>query len=252
MNTKPTVFIADLHLSLDTPKLNALFLACLQQWQGKVSALYILGDLFELWVGDDAADEVAGEVQTALQAFSQHAPVYFICGNRDFLLGKRYAQAAGMTLLPEQYCFDLFGKKILLMHGDEMCTDDVAYQRYRSWIRFPLIRKALLCLPRQKRLQIAAKIRANSQRKKDANGLTEIGDVSTQGLQTALQRFAGVDYLIHGHTHRPAIHQIDFEGKTVQRIVIPDWRDDFGGCVLEANGDVRLAYFRQDDLAEVL
>ena len=146
---RQTVFIADLHLSDDTPDLNRLFLQALKGWRGKVDALYILGDLFEVWLGDDMPDHAAVQVAEALRDFSAHAPVYFICGNRDFLLGAHYAAAAGMTLLPEVRTLNLYGRHCLISHGDEMCTDDATYQRFRRIIRLPWLKKILLALPQK-------------------------------------------------------------------------------------------------------
>ncbi len=163
-----TIFIADLHLSDDTPELNRLFLQALQSWQGRVDALYILGDFFEVWLGDDILSNIAAEAAVALKTFSQSAPVYFICGNRDFLLGKRYAKQAGITLLPEQQVVQLYGQNYLISHGDEMCTADVSYQRFRRIIRCRLVQKLLLSLPQSRRQKVAAKLRAASKQKKQA------------------------------------------------------------------------------------
>lgn len=121
-----TLFIADLHLSDDTPELNRLFLQFLQAQQGRADALYILGDLFEVWLGDDVLGETAVQTASALKTFGRTAPVYFICGNRDFLLGSSYAKQAGITLLPEVREIELYGTRYLISHGDEMCTDDTS------------------------------------------------------------------------------------------------------------------------------
>lgn len=226
-----TVFISDLHLSDDTPDLNALFARCLEEWRGKIDALYILGDLFDAWVGDDAADEAAREAACRLHAFAAETPVYFICGNRDFLLGKHFARASGMQLLPEQQLIDLYGKQLLLLHGDEMCTADKKYLRYRKIIRHPWVLRVLTALPLQKRLQIAAKLRAASRRNKARHGLSEISDVSEQGVSEMLQRFPAADGIIHGHTHRQNRHEHCAGGKIVPRWVLPDWKHGTGGCL---------------------
>ncbi len=226
---QPTIFIADLHLSDDTPELNRLFLQALESWRGKTGALYILGDLFEVWLGDDILSETARQTAAALKAFSQTAPVYFICGNRDFLLGKRYAEAAGMTLLPENQIIELYGQTYLITHGDEMCTDDISYQRFRRIIRNPWLRKALLSLPQSRRRKIAAKIRTASKQKKQQMGRTAISDVTEQGVQAALSRHPQAQAIIHGHTHRPHVHGHVFKGKTVKRYVLPDWHGAQGG-----------------------
>ncbi|MDO5058727.1 MAG: UDP-2,3-diacylglucosamine diphosphatase [Neisseria sp.] len=226
-----TVFISDLHLSPDTPDLNALFARCLNEWQGSIDALYILGDLFDAWVGDDAADEAAQALTGRLKTFCLHTPAYFVCGNRDFLVGRQFAQASGVQLLPEQSGITLYGRKILLTHGDEMCTEDRRYQRYRRIIRNFFVKKLLLALPLAKRRQIAAKLRAASRRRKAEEGMSSISDVTEQGIQTALRRFPHTELLIHGHTHRPNCHRHYFDGRTVTRWVLPDWKNGQGGCL---------------------
>ncbi|WP_373746297.1 UDP-2,3-diacylglucosamine diphosphatase [Neisseria dentiae] len=224
-----TLFIADLHLSDDTHALNRLFLQFLQEQQGGADALYILGDLFEVWLGDDILSNIAVEAAAALKAFGRTAPVYFICGNRDFLLGQDYAERAGITLLPDIREIELYGTHYLISHGDEMCTADVSYQRFRRIIRNPWLRKLLLALPQSRRRKIAAKIRTASKEKKQAMGHTPVSDVTEQGVQTALNRHPQTEALIHGHTHRPAVHEHGFNGRTVKRYVLPDWYGGSGG-----------------------
>ncbi|MBF0804675.1 MULTISPECIES: UDP-2,3-diacylglucosamine diphosphatase [unclassified Neisseria] len=224
-----TLFIADLHLSDDTPALNRLFLQFLRAQQGRADALYILGDLFEVWLGDDMPDTAAVQTAAALKAFSQSAPVYFIGGNRDFLLGRDYAQRAGITLLPDICEIELYGTHYLISHGDEMCTGDLSYQRFRRIIRQPWLQTLLRALPQGLRRRVAAAARAASKRKKQAVGQTPVSDVTGQGVQTALSNHPQTQALIHGHTHRPAVHQHGFNGRTVQRYVLPDWHGGSGG-----------------------
>lgn len=224
-----TLFIADLHLSDDTPDLNALFAQFLRDKTGKAAALYILGDLFEAWTGDDDPSQTAADVAAQIRSFAQSAPVYFIAGNRDFMLGKQYAEKANMTLLPENHLIDIQGKTILLTHGDEMCTDDVAYLRYRKIIRQPLIKKALRVLPFAKRQQIAANIRAKSRARKQSGQVYAISDVTEQGVQAACARYPQAKIIIHGHTHRPNIHQHSAHHQEITRYVLPDWKDGQGG-----------------------
>ena len=235
-----TIFIADLHLSDDTPDLNALLLDALAQWQGRTDALYILGDMFEAWLGDDILSQTAQEVAAALQAFSQTAPVYFICGNRDFLLGKRYAASAGMTVLPEQQVVSLYGHGYLISHGDEMCTADTDYQRFRRIMRHPWVQALLLALPQGRRRRVAAKMRAASQAKKQQMGRTPISDVTESGVQTAFARFPQADAMIHGHTHRPAVHEHLVQGRMLKRYVLPEWYAGQGGYLrVSAEGVTR-------------
>lgn len=226
-----TVFTADLHLSDDTPALNRLFFEALNQWRGRVDALYILGDLFEVWLGDDVLSETAVQTASALKAFSETAPVYFICGNRDFLLGRRYARQAGMTLLPEVQRLGLYGKNYLISHGDELCTDDAAYQRFRRIMRQKWLQRIFLSLPQQFRSNTAEKIRNKSKAVQSEMGQSSISDVTEAAVQTALSHYPDTDAVIHGHTHRPAVHHHDFQGKTVARYVIPDWYGAHGGYV---------------------
>lgn len=236
-----TIFIADLHLSDDTPELNRLFLHSLSRWQGKTDALYILGDLFEVWLGDDILSDIAVQAAAVLKAFSQSAPVYFICGNRDFLLGRRYAEQAGITLLPESQTVELYGKTYLITHGDEMCTDDVSYQRFRRIIRQPWLKKLLLALPQGRRRRIADRLRAASKHKKQQMGQTALSDVTEHGVQTALSRYPKAQAIIHGHTHRPNVHQHTRYGQTVTRYVLPDWYGTHGGylAVTENGAEIK-------------
>lgn len=228
----PILFIADLHLSDHTPSLNVLFAQFLRDWQGKAAALYILGDLFDAWTGDDDDSTTAVEVARNLAAFAAHAPVYFIAGNRDFLLGKRYAAQCGMTLLPENQIVEYFGKTILLTHGDEMCTDDVSYLRYRKIMRNPIVQKILLALPFRTRKNIAAKLRATSSARKRQPENYAIADVTEQGVQAALHRHPQAQIIIHGHTHRPAVHVHTFNQREIARYVLQDWYDGKGGYLL--------------------
>lgn len=224
-----TVFIADLHLSDSTPELNRLFIQALDDWQGRVDALYILGDLFEAWLGDDAADGAALAAAARLKAFSAETPVYFICGNRDFLVGRRYAERAGFTILPEQYAVSLYGKRYLLSHGDEMCTADTGYQRFRRLMRCPIVQKLLLSLPLALRRKIAAKMRQKSRQIQNRRGYVPAADVTESGVQAAFTAHPGCSALIHGHTHRPDIHRHQVHGQTVERYVVPDWYGNEGG-----------------------
>lgn len=240
MNTQ-TIFISDLHLSADVPELNVLFFRMLQQWQGKVDALYILGDFFDVWVGDDDDSPFIQSVVDALAVFAQHTPVFLLHGNRDFLLGKAFAEKSGITLLPEQYVAKLYGRSYLLAHGDELCTDDVAYQQFRLQSRNPMWQAAVLMKPLAERRMLAGQIRMMSETKKNIEGKSEISDVTEAGVQALLQRYADheIAALIHGHTHRPAVHEHLFEGKMLKRYVLQDWEGGKGGYLsVAANGEI--------------
>lgn len=222
-----TLFIADLHLSDHTPDLNALFIQFLRDHTHHTAALYILGDLFEAWTGDDDDSPTAAMVAEHIRAFSQHAPVYFIAGNRDFLLGHVYAARANMKLLPENEMITLHGKHILLTHGDEMCTNDVQYLRYRAIIRQTWLQTLFRLLPFRKRKQIAENIRAKSRARKPES--YQIADVTQIGVQAACAKNRALDIIIHGHTHHQNIHYHTIMGRNIARYVLPDWFKGKGG-----------------------
>lgn len=248
---KHTIFIADLHLSRDTPELNTLFFQCLEQWQGKIDALYILGDLFDAWVGDDAADETERNILQAFHRFTRHTPCYFISGNRDFLISQQFEQQTGIKKLADQTLISLYGTPCLLTHGDEMCSQDKSYQRFRRIIRNPYIQKILLALPISTRRRIANKLRAASQRKKQQAQTQYITDVSEQGVQQACCQYPQAKIIIHGHTHRPATHQHHTPHGNITRYVIADWRTHphtFGACLIAyADGNITSQTFTPTD-----
>lgn len=218
-----TLFIADLHLSEQEPAITAGFLRFLQRDAYQADALYILGDFFEYWIGDDDPQPLHREIAAALRDLTASGvPCYFIHGNRDFLIGKRFAQECGMTLLPQETLLTLYEHRILIMHGDTLCIDDEDYQRYRRKVHNPLIQTLFLWLPLRTRLNIAAKMRDRSQMtngdKSDA-----IMDVNQHAVIEALERNQA-EWLIHGHTHRPAIHDISMpNGKLAKRAVLGAW-----------------------------
>lgn len=228
-----TLFIADLHLSEHTPDLNALFFRFLDDWRDKAESLYILGDFFDAWIGDDDVMPIAQQVAMALRQWRDNGvKIYFIAGNRDFLLGRNYALEAGMMLLPENTLITLYGKHYLLTHGDEMCTDDRIYQLYRHVMRTWSMRNLLQMLPLHWRKGIAQMLRQNSKSKKNNKNNYLISDVTDKGLHMLIERNRGVDAIIHGHTHRPNIHCHDFNSKNILRYVLPDWHDGKGGFLL--------------------
>ena len=234
-----TLFISDLHLDPQRPAVTRLFLDFLEQRAVNAEALYILGDLFEVWVGDDDKTELNQQVTGALQALSQRGiPVYLLHGNRDFLLAKGFASASGTRLLPETMVIDLYGTPTLIMHGDVLCTDDINYQRFRAWVRSPFWQNVLLRLPLALRRRLARKIRNYSQKvvREKADFIT---DVNPKAVANAMRSYQ-VRRLIHGHTHRPDIHKWLLDGESVQRIVLGDWYQqgsvlccDARGCRLE-------------------
>lgn len=237
-----TLFVADLHLDPERPESTALFGRFLDFDARTADALYILGDLFEAWVGDDDPSTAGAFVAERLRALvDSGVPVYFIRGNRDFLLGSGYAARCGMTLLDDPTVIDLYGVPTLILHGDLLCTDDTAYQQFRAQTRDPQWQAQFLAQPLAARLAFAAQARAASKARYGelvAQGQQEtITDVTPATVRDWFQRF-GVRRMIHGHTHRPAIHDA---GNACTRIVLGDWytqgsvlRVDVGGFTLAA------------------
>jgi UDP-2,3-diacylglucosamine hydrolase len=217
-----TLFISDLHLDDRRPETTALLLDFLQTEATGADALYILGDLFEFWLGDDVPSKCSLAVAAELSGLAgKGVPCYFMHGNRDFLLGEGYAEQAGMTLLQEEHVADLYGERVLLMHGDSMCTDDVPYQQFRAMVRNPDWQRQLLSKSPQERLQIALQARDASAEHK-GNVAMDIMDVNPGEVSAAFARH-DVYRMIHGHTHRPATHDLTVNDQAAQRIVLGDW-----------------------------
>ena len=218
-----TLFIADLHLDAARPQITELFERYLASDEARhADAVYILGDLVEAWIGDDDDAELPQRIAQATRALRDSGvPVFFMVGNRDFLLGEDFARRAGLTLLDDGTVHDLYGRPTLLMHGDVLCTDDVAYQTVRKQVRTPEWKANILAMPLAARRAFAAKAREDS-RAHTGSTMETIMDVNADAVAKAM-RTAGVDRLIHGHTHRPAIHRLDIDGNAAERIVLGDW-----------------------------
>lgn len=234
-----TLFISDLHLDPERPAITDLFVDFLRGEARRADALYILGDLFEAWVGDDDPSEVGATVADELRALvDAGVPVFFMRGNRDFLLGDAFARRAGMTVLPDPAVVMLEGRPTLLMHGDLLCTDDTAYQAFRAQVRDPRWQAGFLAQPLDARLAFARQARAASQAHqsglKDEGRMETITDVAPVTVHDTLHRY-GIDTLVHGHTHRPAIHAVDVDGQACTRIVLGDWYEQ--GSVLRVDAD---------------
>ena len=225
---KSTYFISDLHLDESHPHLYKLFYRFIDDITEKAEALYILGDLFEVWIGDDIIDHPLGKqylptIKKLKELSDSGTKIYFIQGNRDFLIGEVFMKRIGGKLLPDQKIIDLYGKKTLIMHGDTLCTDDKAYQRMRKLFRLKIIQKLYLSLSLESRAKKANRIRQAS--KDQTQQKSEmILDVNQDEVTKQLKR-GGVGLLIHGHTHRPAEHEYKLDGKQVKRLVLSDWRD---------------------------
>ncbi|WP_395119576.1 UDP-2,3-diacylglucosamine diphosphatase [Rhodanobacter sp. FW102-FHT14D06] len=230
-----TLFIADLHLDPARPQITRLFENYLASDEVRsADTLYILGDLVEAWIGDDDDAELPQRIAEAIRAVHDAGvPVHFMVGNRDFLLGETFAARAGMTLLDDRTVRDIQGRPTLLMHGDTLCTDDLAYQAVRKQVRTPEWQAQILAMPLEARRAFAAKARADS-KAHTGSTMESIMDVNAEAVAAAL-RGAGVTRLIHGHTHRPAIHRLELDGKPAERIVLGDWYEQ--GSVLVVDGE---------------
>lgn len=236
-----TLFISDLHLDPERPEVTRLFGDFIDGEARGADALYILGDLFEAWVGDDDPAEIGTFVAGKLRGLhAAGVPVYFQHGNRDFLVGRDFATRAGVTLLPEAAVAMLYGRPTLLLHGDTLCTDDLAYQAFRTQTRDPAWRAGFLAQPLAARLAFAAQARAASHQRQqalkqdDRAQFETVTDVSPAAVHATLVRY-GIDTLIHGHTHRPAIHGLDIDGRPARRVVLGDWYTQ--GSVLRVDAD---------------
>lgn len=239
-----TLFVSDLHLDPVRPHILADFRRFLHEEAVHADALYILGDLFEYWVGDDDPQPAATEVAQGLGELATHGvPVSFLRGNRDFLLRDRFAARCHMRILPDPCVIDLYGQPVLLLHGDTLCTDDLAYQAFRRQSRDPAWQESMLAQPLPVRIALAQKARAQSiahqqavrpDAQAQAAGREDITDASAATIVATFQRF-GVATMIHGHTHRPAIHRLEVDGISRRRIVLGDWYEQ--GSVLRVDGD---------------
>jgi UDP-2,3-diacylglucosamine hydrolase len=221
-----TLFISDLHLCEERPQTTALFEKFIAEVAPGSDALYILGDLFEYWIGDDQLDHdsLARSVASTLVALAKTGTsVYFMHGNRDFLIGERFAREAGLNILPDPSSITINGKHLLLMHGDTLCTDDIAYQQFRKQVRDPMWQRMILAKPFEERLELARSIRSKSDMEKTLKSET-IMDVNQAAVKAAI---AANRYpvLIHGHTHRPARHDFSIDSMKCTRWVLSDWHD---------------------------
>lgn len=217
-----TLFISDLHLDAVRPQVTHWFLEFLKTEARRAQALYILGDFFEVWIGDDDPDSHATEVMAGVRELTDSGvPVYFMHGNRDFLIGEGFAKTTGCQLLADPCVVDLQGTPTLLMHGDTLCTDDAEYQEFRRQVRKPEWQQAFLARPLAERRAFAARVRTTSQQRNAAKA-DYLMDVNQHEVERRMQEH-GVTRLIHGHTHRPAIHCFAAHGRKYTRIVLGDW-----------------------------
>jgi UDP-2,3-diacylglucosamine hydrolase len=229
------LLISDLHLEEQRPDITRAFLQFLQQRAHGCDALYILGDFFEVWVGDDDMSPYQQSIAAALRQLSDNGTaIYLMHGNRDFMLGQAFCQQAGCTLLRDPCLVNLCGEQVLLMHGDSLCTSDIGYMRMRKLLRNPLSLWILHHLSLAKRRQLARKLRNESQvhTKQKATSIT---DVTLAEVPRIMAKY-GVRTLIHGHTHRPKVHALEVSGQAAQRIVLGDWDQQGWALQVDENG----------------
>ncbi len=227
-----TLFISDLHLCDQRPAITGLFLDFLAREARAADALYILGDLFEYWLGDEAASQPAHKpIMDGLRAASTHVPIRVMHGNRDFLLGAGFERASGCRLIPDPTRIELYGTPVLLMHGDALCTADAEHMAFRAMVRDEKWQREFLAKPVTEREEIARQYRAYS-KMATARKTPEIMDVTPEAVEAAM-RAHGVRLLIHGHTHRPREHSLTIDGEAAKRVVLGDWYEQ--GSVLRVN-----------------
>src|SRR5215469_10263111 len=226
------LFVSDVHLDAAAPQATEQFLAFLGAEAARAEALYILGDLFEAWVGDDDREPANTAVCQALRALTSGGVACFaLHGNRDFLLGTGFCERSGCRLLNDPVLAELDGERVLVTHGDALCTDDHAYQELRSIVREPAWQRRFLALPRAHRELLANEARAGS-RRHTARTVPNIMDVNTSAVVAAF-RAARTRRMIHGHTHRPGVHDLEVDGLSAQRIVLGAWYEQGSYLVYE-------------------
>jgi len=243
------LFVSDLHLDAERPEATEQFLAFLAHEARAADTLYILGDLFEAWIGDDDPEPEKARVCSGLQALTSLGVACFVLhGNRDFLLGAGFCERTGCVLLPDPVVIELDGERVLLTHGDLLCTDDRAYQELRSLVRASAWQRRFLALPLAVRGQLAAHVRAGS-RAHIARAVPNIMDVN-EGAVAAAHRASGARRIIHGHTHRPGIHDRQVDGAAAQRLVLGAWYEEGSYLAHDSGGYALLSLSRGAPAAE--
>ena len=230
-----TLFISDLHLEAGQPEIGEQFLSFLSGEARGAEALYILGDLFDVWLGDDDPNPYYDAMKQALRDLrSSGLPVYFMHGNRDFMIGADFATETGVEILSDPTVVDLYGENVLLCHGDSLCTDDVQYQQIRAMTRSPEWQAMMRAKSIEERIAFAIEARKQSMERGEALS-DEIMDVNQDAVVSLLREY-DVNTLLHGHTHRPAVHEVDLGDGTAVRIVLGDWYDQGSVVRWDENG----------------
>jgi UDP-2,3-diacylglucosamine hydrolase len=228
------LFISDLHLEASRPDITGIFFRFLQGEAKQADALYILGDFFEAWIGDDDKSAFTNSVVSAFNQASKHLPIFIMHGNRDFLLGRKFLREANCQLLPDEIVIEAGGSPTLLMHGDSLCTADVAYQKFRKRSRKWLLQKLFLLKSLEARQNIAADMREKSKRY-TSTAPEVIMDVTQEEVARVMRKHQ-VQHLIHGHTHRPDVHHFNLENKLATRTVLPAWHAEGSVLICDDNG----------------
>ncbi|CAN8139113.1 UDP-2,3-diacylglucosamine hydrolase [uncultured Thiomicrorhabdus sp.] len=221
-----TLVIADIHLQPNQPNhpINIAFKRFLKEKALNAKTLIILGDLFEVWLGDDISLALfESEIAALRQLSEQNVEILLQYGNRDFLMRKSFCKASGAKLLPEEYEIQVADQNIIMVHGDQLCTADQQYQKMRRWFRNPIIQWIFLHLPKSKRLSIGNKMR-NESKQAGSHKSGQLMDVTKEGIAALVQRHPSANILVHGHTHKPTHEQLQVNGKNIQRYVLSDWR----------------------------
>ena len=230
-----TLFVSDLHLEASQPAIGEQFLNFLSSEAREAEALYILGDLFEVWLGDDDPNPYYADMKLALRELTDTGvPTYFMHGNRDFTIGVEFAAETGMTIMQDPTVVDLYGVNVLLAHGDALCTDDIQYQQIRAMTRNPEWQAMMLAKTIEERIAFAIQAREESKARGESMS-DEIMDVNQDAVVAALCEH-GVDTMLHGHTHRPAVHEVDLGDRTATRIVLGDWYEQGSIVRWDQNG----------------
>jgi UDP-2,3-diacylglucosamine hydrolase len=236
------LFISDLHLSPERPDITDAFIHFLKSIAKEAEALYILGDLFDAWIGDDDDSPEYQSIIDALKTYSDTGcKLFFMHGNRDFLIGKRFEKSTGAKLLQDPTVITLNKQKTLLMHGDSLCTKDEEYMAFRQMVRNPEWQTTMLEKSLKERKSIAVQLRETSQSMNSIKA-EDIMDVTPEEVVATMQEYK-TPLLIHGHTHRPARHQIDIDGNPVERIVLGDWHDKGWYLISSENKGIELVSF---------
>ena len=238
-----TLVVADVHLQPDnTHPINQHFLHFLAHQATQADALYILGDLFESWVGDDVSIELYQTVIKAIKQLTQNGVnVYFQYGNRDFLMRDAFCQATGAIKLDAIHLANLYGTQYIMLHGDELCTGDIEYQRFKKWVRNPVIQFLFLRLSQKRRLHIANTMRTRSKNESAAKQ-ADIMDVNAKAVESLFESYPEIQHIIHGHTHRPQLHTVKINEQIKQRWVLGDWRPESKIMVISKQGPALIDY----------